>query len=81
MLAAGHLVLGPLSAAAIRRAVVEPAEHAGLSVEPALPDHLLHDLGEGHQDGYEPGALPLLAHALRTTWDRRGPISRSDRRR
>ncbi|MGH8574330.1 MAG: DNA-binding protein, partial [Gammaproteobacteria bacterium] len=37
---------------------------------------LLRDLGVAeHSDGetatYEPGILPLLAHALRTTWDKR----------
>ncbi|GID51405.1 hypothetical protein Aca07nite_86800 [Actinoplanes capillaceus] len=74
VLAAGHLVLGPLDSAAVRRAVVEPAEHAGLTVEPGLPDLLLHDLGADGRDGYDPGALPLLAHALRATWDRREGI-------
>jgi WD40 repeat protein len=74
ILAAGHVVLGALDAEAIRRAVVEPAEHAGLTVEPGLPDLLLHDLGADGRDGYEPGALPLLAHALRATWDRREGI-------
>ncbi|WP_045742826.1 AAA family ATPase [Actinoplanes rectilineatus] len=71
ILAAGHVVLGPLDAEAVRRAVVEPAEQAGLAVEPGLPDLLLRDLGVDGRDGYEPGALPLLAHALRATWDRR----------
>ncbi|MDI6101353.1 AAA family ATPase [Actinoplanes sp. NEAU-A12] len=74
VLAAGHVVLGPLDAGAVRRAVVEPAEHAGLTVESGLPDLLLHDLGADGRDGYEPGALPLLAHALRATWDRREGI-------
>jgi WD40 repeat protein len=74
VLTARHVVLGPLGAAAIRRAVVEPAEHAGLTVEPGLPDLLLHELGADGRDGYEPGALPLLAHALRATWDRREGI-------
>ncbi|SDT78505.1 AAA family ATPase [Actinoplanes derwentensis] len=74
VLAAGHVVLGPLDAAAIRRAVVEPAEHVGLTVEPGLPGLLLRDLGVDDRGGYEPGALPLLAHALRATWDRREGI-------
>ncbi|MFC4068237.1 nSTAND1 domain-containing NTPase [Actinoplanes subglobosus] len=74
ILAAGHVVLGPLDSEDIRRAVVEPAEHAGLTVEPGLPDLLLHDLGADERDGYQPGALPLLAHALRATWDRREGI-------
>ncbi|GAA2856997.1 hypothetical protein Acy02nite_66230 [Actinoplanes cyaneus] len=78
LLAAGHVVLGPLDAEALRRAVVEPAEQAGLKVDPGLPELLLRDLGQGPLDGpgpsregYQPGALPLLAHALRATWERR----------
>ncbi|WP_370457845.1 ATP-binding protein [Actinoplanes sp. OR16] len=71
VLTAGHMVVGPLGADAIRRAVVEPAEHSGLSVEPGLPGLLLRDLGAEDGRPYEPGSLPLLAHALRATWDRR----------
>ncbi|MBB2942555.1 hypothetical protein FB565_002268 [Actinoplanes lutulentus] len=74
VLAAGHMVLGPLDAGAIRRAVIEPAEQSGLSVEPGLPDLLLRDLGADGRNGYDPGTLPLLAHALRATWDRREGI-------
>ncbi|GAA4590985.1 WD40 repeat protein [Actinoplanes octamycinicus] len=69
LLAAGHVVLGPLDAEAVRRAVVEPAEQAGLTVDPGLPELMLRDLSDG--DSYEPGTLPLLAHALRATWERR----------
>ncbi|BCJ42107.1 hypothetical protein GCM10010168_65150 [Actinoplanes ianthinogenes] len=69
LLAAGHVVLGPLDAAAVRRAVVEPAEQSGLTVDPGLPELMLRDLSDG--DSYEPGTLPLLAHALRATWERR----------
>ncbi|AEV87798.1 putative WD repeat-containing protein [Actinoplanes sp. SE50] len=73
LLAGGHVVLGPLDAGSLRRAVVEPAEQAGLKVDPGLPELMLRDLGEGGAGagGYEPGALPLLAHALRATWERR----------
>ncbi|WP_433826561.1 ATP-binding protein [Actinoplanes sp. CA-015351] len=74
VLAAGHMVLGPLNAEAIRRAVIEPAEQSGLGVEPGLPDLLLRDLGADRHNGYDPGDLPLLAHALRATWDRREGI-------
>ncbi|MFI1992244.1 NACHT and WD repeat domain-containing protein [Actinoplanes sp. NPDC020271] len=78
LLAAGHVVLGPLDAEALRRVVIEPAEQAGLKVDPGLPELLLRDLGQDPLDdaaatggGYQPGALPLLAHALRATWERR----------
>ncbi|WP_436527301.1 nSTAND1 domain-containing NTPase [Actinoplanes sp. HUAS TT8] len=77
LLAAGHVVLGPLDAEELRRAVVEPAEQAGLKVDPGLPELMLRDLGQDALDtttaagSYDPGALPLLAHALRATWERR----------
>ncbi|MFF5076483.1 hypothetical protein ACFY36_05495 [Actinoplanes sp. NPDC000266] len=63
VLARGQVVLGPLGEKELRRAVAEPARDAGLSVEAGLVEVLLRD--------YEPGALPLLAHALRATWERR----------
>ena len=59
-----HLV-SPLAGDALREAIEEPALRAGLRVEPGLVDVLLRD-SEG-----EPGALPLLSHALVETWKRR----------
>lgn len=60
-----HVLLGPMSEAALRRAITGPAEVAGLKVEPALVDVLVGEVGG------EPGALPLLSHALRATWQHR----------
>lgn len=73
MLGAGQVVCGPLNQAELRRAVREPAAIAGLRLESGLEDVLLSDLGvhDGPGGGYQPGALPLLAHALRATWERR----------
>lgn len=71
VLAAGHVVLGPLTADALRRAVLEPAATAGLQVEPGLVDLLLADLGVRAGGSHDPGALPLLGHALRATWEQR----------
>ena len=59
-----HLVR-PLAGAELRLAIEGPAEHAGLRLEHGLVDLLDRDL-EG-----EPGALPLLSHALAETWRRR----------
>lgn len=59
-----HLV-PPLVGDALREAVVGPAERAGLRLETGLVDVLLRDV-EG-----DPGALPLLSHALVETWRRR----------
>ncbi len=43
----------------------EPARRGRWEFEPGLVDLLLHDVG------HEPGALPLLSHALLETWQRR----------
>ena len=45
--------------------MTEPARLAGLRLEPGLVDLVLRDVAG------EPGALPLLSHALRATWERR----------
>lgn len=63
MLGWGQVVVGPLAGDELRSAIIAPARDAGLSVEPGLVEVLLRD--------YEVGALPLLAHALRATWERR----------
>jgi WD40 repeat protein/class 3 adenylate cyclase len=63
--AAHQVLLGPMSEVELRRAITEPARLAGLRLEPGLVDVLVTEV-EG-----EPGALPLLSHALRATWQRR----------
>lgn len=57
--------IGPMSREEIRRAIEQPALQAGLNFEPGLVDFILKDTGD------EPGALPLLSHALLETWKRR----------
>jgi DNA-binding SARP family transcriptional activator/ABC-type glycerol-3-phosphate transport system substrate-binding protein len=49
----------------LRAAVEGPARQTGLLLQPGLVDLLVRDV-EG-----EPGALPMLSHALRETWARR----------
>jgi hypothetical protein len=59
--------LGPMGPEELRWAIEGPAKRAGWDLEPGLVDLLLRDVGE------EPGALPLLSHALLETWhNRRG---------
>ncbi len=72
------LVVGPMSNAELRAAILYPAQEMGLDVEPGLIELLLRDLGDttaaAGQDGragYAAGRLPLLAHALRATWQQR----------
>jgi WD40 repeat protein/DNA-binding SARP family transcriptional activator len=57
--------IGPMSRTELRRAIEEPAQRSGWSFEAGLVDTLLRDAGN------EPGALPLLSHALLETWKRR----------
>ena len=63
--AANQVLLGPMRDDELRRAILEPARQASLRVEPGLVDVLVGEVAD------EPGALPLLAHALRATWERR----------
>jgi WD40 repeat protein/transcriptional regulator with XRE-family HTH domain len=56
---------GPLSPADLRRAIELPAAASGLLLQVGLADTMLEDLAG------EPGALPLLSHALLETWKRR----------
>ncbi|OLF12082.1 hypothetical protein BLA60_08660 [Actinophytocola xinjiangensis] len=63
--------LGPLTRHDLERVIVEPALSAGLGVEEGLVDRLITDIGAGDAAGYDPGALPRLAHALRQTWENR----------
>ncbi|MFJ6676960.1 hypothetical protein ACIQMJ_38175 [Actinosynnema sp. NPDC091369] len=72
-----QLFLGPMSGTELREAVLLPARAVGLDVEPGLVELLLADLGVTTPDDpaaagrYEAGRLPLLAHALRATWQQR----------
>jgi len=54
-----------MSETELRRAITEPSRLAGLRLEAGLVDVLV-----GEVVG-EPGALPLLSHALRATWEAR----------
>ncbi|MGH3828217.1 MAG: hypothetical protein ACRDQX_13770, partial [Pseudonocardiaceae bacterium] len=72
------LVVGPMSDTELRAAILYPAQDVGLDVEPGLVELLLSDLGdtavttgESGMISYEAGRLPLLAHALRATWQQR----------
>jgi hypothetical protein len=63
--ASNQLLLGAMRSEELERAVTEPARLAGLKLEPGLAELVLRDVSG------EPGALPLLSHALRATWERR----------
>lgn len=57
--------IGPMNKDELRRAIEEPARRNQWQLEPGLVDLFLGDVGD------EPGALPLLSHALLETWNRR----------
>jgi WD40 repeat protein len=70
-LASQQEYIGPMTAADLRRAIEEPARRGNWELEPGLVDVLLKDLGADGLHLAEPGALPLLSHALLETWTRR----------
>ncbi|MFC6285343.1 BTAD domain-containing putative transcriptional regulator [Nocardioides sp. GCM10027113] len=65
LLERGLYLLGAMDEDDLRSAVEGPARQAGLLVEAGLVDILVHEVAD------EPGALPLLSHALAQTWERR----------
>ncbi len=71
MVAAHQVYIGSMRAAELRSAIEEPAARGGWEFSPGLVDLVLSDLGAGEGREPEPGALPLLSHALLETWKRR----------
>ena len=58
--------IGAMTRDELRRAIEEPAKVGEWELQAGLVEQLLQDVGD------EPGALPLLSHALLATWQRRG---------
>jgi hypothetical protein len=70
-----EMAVGPMDERELREAITGPAHRAGLDVEDGLVELLVRDLAPAagwQPDGvaHEAGALPLLSHTLRATWDR-----------
>ncbi|WSW57034.1 hypothetical protein OG962_00415 [Streptomyces platensis] len=59
------LLVGPMGTHQLRAAIVRPAAARGLIIERDLTARIIEEV-EG-----EPGALPLMAHALMETWRHR----------
>jgi signal transduction histidine kinase/DNA-binding NarL/FixJ family response regulator len=59
-----QVLIGPMDERRLREAIEEPALRAGAEFESGLVDTLLDDLRQ------QPGALPLLEHALSELWKR-----------
>jgi WD40 repeat protein/transcriptional regulator with XRE-family HTH domain len=69
----GQVVVGPMTVEEIQAAIVEPARKARLDLEPGLVDLMLRELRpvRARRGAHDPGALPLLSHALLATWGER----------
>jgi CHASE3 domain sensor protein len=65
LVASQQMLVGPIDAEGLLQAIEEPAHHVGLELEQGLSETILTDVGA------EPGALPLLEHALLELWERR----------
>lgn len=65
LLSTSHVLVGPMSADELVRAVELPARAAGLRVEPELTAAIVPDVLD------EPGGLPLLSTTLLDLWQRR----------
>ena len=59
------LLVGPMTADELREAVIKPAQAVGLLVERELTARIVDEVLD------QPGALPMLSHALLETWRRR----------
>ncbi|MGW1375188.1 nSTAND1 domain-containing NTPase [Streptomyces sp. NPDC002446] len=59
------LLVGPMGGDQLRAAIVRPATAHGLIVERELTARIIEEVED------EPGALPLMSHALMETWRRR----------
>ncbi|MGQ0602140.1 MAG: NACHT and WD repeat domain-containing protein, partial [Anaerolineales bacterium] len=66
-----QVFIGPMTADELQRAIEEPARRGAWTLEDGLVETLLEDVGADGNRQPEPGALPLLSHALLETWNRR----------
>jgi WD40 repeat protein/transcriptional regulator with XRE-family HTH domain len=69
--AAEQEYIGQMTREELDRAIEEPAKRGGWEFERGLVNILLNDIGADGTGQLEPGALPLLSHALLATWERR----------
>jgi len=65
VMTAQQVLVGPMDKVGLRQAIEQPARRVGLELEEGLSDTILADVAS------QPGALPLLEHALLELWERR----------
>ena len=71
VVSANQVYIGAMSSDELSEAIEGPARRGGWELSPGLVELMLHDTGAGDGRQPEPGALPLLSHALLETWNRR----------
>jgi energy-coupling factor transporter ATP-binding protein EcfA2 len=65
LLSSHQFIVSPMDETELRRAIEEPAREVGLRFEFGLVERILKDIG------HEPGALPLMEHALFELYENR----------
>jgi len=68
------VLVGPMTSAELREAIVEPAAKIGLVLDDGLADLLIEDIADhaySSPAGYDTGALPLVSVAMLVTWQNR----------
>jgi WD40 repeat protein/DNA-binding SARP family transcriptional activator len=65
LLAANHVLVGPMRKDELRRTIELPARRAGLRLEPGLSAAIIEEVAD------QPGGLPLLSCALLESWQHR----------
>jgi WD40 repeat protein len=71
MVAAGQIPVRPMTRDELRSAIEGPAGAVGLQLDERLAERLMQDLESAEGPGRDAdGALPLLAFALQSTWQR-----------
>jgi WD40 repeat protein len=65
LLAANHVLVGPMDSDELRRAIELPARRTGLRLEPGLSAAMIGEVAD------QPGGLPLLSCALLESWQHR----------
>ncbi|SOD87478.1 caspase family protein [Streptomyces sp. Ag109_G2-15] len=71
MLRSNQVLVSPMRQEELRAAIERPAAAVGLELDEGLADLLIHELGAARLTRSQTGTLPLLSHALWSTWRHR----------
>ncbi|WP_336116475.1 caspase, EACC1-associated type [Streptomyces sp. PTD9-10] len=71
VLRSDQVLVSPMQQEELRAAIERPAGAVGLELDEGLADLLIHELGAARLTRSRTGTLPLLSHALWSTWRHR----------